>query len=68
LTLKKFLSLVNSAKPADVKVAVLVNRPDKKKDYKIDYIGLECTDFIVGCGLDFDQFGRSFPAIYQKFD
>jgi hypoxanthine-guanine phosphoribosyltransferase len=66
--LKKFIGFVNETKPASVKVAVLVNRPDKVKDYTIDYIGLQCSDFIIGCGLDFDQFGRFFPAIYQKFD
>jgi hypoxanthine-guanine phosphoribosyltransferase len=49
-----------------LKIAVLVNRPDKPKDFPIDWIGVECSDFIIGYGLDYDQFGRTFPAIYQK--
>jgi hypoxanthine-guanine phosphoribosyltransferase len=44
----------------------LVRRPDHKAQVDLRFIGLECKDFIVGYGLDFDEFGRSFPAIYQK--
>ncbi len=45
---------------------MLVERPDKVKNIKIDWVGLHCSDFIIGYGLDYDQFGRNFPAIYQK--
>jgi hypoxanthine phosphoribosyltransferase len=66
LTLKMFRELVEKSQPASLKIAVLVNRPDKPKIFPIDWIGLECSDFIIGYGLDYDQFGRTFPAIYQK--
>jgi hypoxanthine phosphoribosyltransferase len=58
--------LIKKSDPKSIKLAVLVDRPDKIKNYKIDWIGLQCSDFIIGYGLDFDQFGRNFPAIYQK--
>jgi len=66
LTLSKFRTLLLQAQPKSLKIAVLVNRPDKPKDFPLDWIGLECSDFIIGYGLDYDQFGRTFPGIYQK--
>lgn len=66
LTLSKFRSILLNSELKSLKIAVLVNRPDKPKNFTIDWIGLECSDFIVGYGLDYDQFGRTFPAIYQK--
>lgn len=66
LTLSQFRTLLLNNQPKSVKIGVLVNRPDKPKDFPIDWIGLECSDFIVGYGLDYNQFGRTFPAIYQK--
>ncbi len=52
---------------ADVKIATLLFKPDAfKKDYQIDYIGMEIpNDFIIGYGLDYDGFGRNYPDIYQ---
>lgn len=52
---------------ADVKIATLLFKPDAfKKDYQIDYIGLEIpNEFIIGYGLDYDGFGRNYPDIYQ---
>ena len=66
LTLSKFKTLLESSQPKTLKITVLVNRPDKPKNFTIDWIGLNCADFIIGYGLDYDQFGRNFPAIYQK--
>ena len=52
---------------ADVKIATLLFKPDAfKKDYNIDYIGMEIpNDFIIGYGLDYDGFGRNYPDIYK---
>jgi hypoxanthine phosphoribosyltransferase len=54
LTLSKFRAMVEKSEPATLKIAVLVNRPDKPKSFTIDWIGLECSDFIIGYGLDYD--------------
>ena len=76
LTLSRFKALVEKSEPATLKIsvlinrparlkiAVLINRPDKPKSFTIDWIGLECSDFIIGFSPDYDQFGRNFPAIY----
>lgn len=65
-TLKGIVSLIEEHKPKKVDIAVLVVRPDKPLQVPIRWKGLECSDFIVGYGLDFDEFGRCLPDIYQK--
>ena len=65
-TLKGIVSMIEEFKPKKVDIAVLVVRPDKPLKVDIKFKGLECSDFIVGYGLDFDEFGRSLPEIYQK--
>lgn len=54
LTLEKFVKLIENYQPKTIKVAVLVERPDKVKNVKIDWVGLYCSDFIIGYGLDYD--------------
>lgn len=39
LTLEKFRSLVEESQPLSLKTAVLVNRPDKPKNFVIDWMG-----------------------------
>lgn len=67
VTLGELLEIVRSKKAADVKLAALLFKPNAfRKDYKIDYLGLEIpNDFIVGYGLDYDGFGRNYPDIYK---
>ena len=65
-TLKGIVALIEEYKPKQIDSAVLVVRPDKPMQVDIKFKGLECSNFIVGYGLDYDEFGRSFPEIYQK--
>ncbi|NWJ49800.1 MAG: hypoxanthine phosphoribosyltransferase [Bacteroidetes bacterium] len=67
VTLGELLEIVKSKNAADVKLAALLFKPNAfRKDYKIDYLGLEIpNDFIVGYGLDYDGFGRNYPDIYK---
>jgi hypoxanthine phosphoribosyltransferase len=67
VTLGELLEIVRSKNAADVKLAALLFKPNAfRKDYKIDYLGLEIpNDFIVGYGLDYDGFGRNYPDIYK---
>lgn len=67
-TLKKLIAIFQEFKPKSVEVAVLFKRPDKNKGIDLKFCGLDCEDFIIGYGLDFDEYGRSFPEIYQKVE
>ena len=50
-----------------VAICTMLFKPDAfKKDYPIEYIGLEIPDrFVVGLGLDYNELGRNIPSIYQ---
>ena len=50
-----------------VRIATMLFKPNSfQYDYKIDYNALEIgNDFIVGYGLDYDQYGRNLPSIYK---
>ena len=53
--------------PASVKVASLLSKPEVLQGkVEVDYLGFEIPPkFVVGYGLDYDEKGRNFPAIYQ---
>lgn len=57
---------LKAKKPASVRVATLLFKPDAyKKDLPIDYYGIEIpNDFIVGYGLDYNGLGRNLRDIY----
>lgn len=67
-TLMKLIKVLEGLKPRRIDTAVLVKRPDRPVLIDLKFYGLVCDDFIVGYGLDFDEFGRSFPEIYQKIN
>ena len=50
-----------------VKICTMLFKPDAfKKDYPVEYIGLNIPDrFVVGLGLDYNELGRNIPSIYQ---
>lgn len=51
----------------DIRIATLLFKPGAfQKSFNIDYIGFEIpNDFIVGYGLDYDDYGRNYPDIYK---
>ena len=64
-TLKLVLPVLQSMKPASVKTCVLV-RKDRAvaREAHVDYLGFEIPDeFIVGYGLDYDNYYRNLPDI-----
>ncbi len=67
-TLHNFLLTVQACKPASIKVASFLVKPDAliHQDVKADYSCFEIEDkFVVGYGLDYDEQGRNLPELYQ---
>lgn len=66
-TLDRMVRWLQELGAADVRVAVLLNKPRARKveSLKIDYSCMEIpNDFIVGYGLDYNEMGRNLPDIY----
>lgn len=66
LTLQYMLEYLKMKKPASVKSAALLFKPDalKAKELKIDYIGFQIPNkFVVGYGLDYAEKFRGLPYI-----
>ncbi|MBP6017247.1 MAG: hypoxanthine phosphoribosyltransferase [Candidatus Promineofilum sp.] len=51
--------------PASLRICTLLNKPARREiDVKVDYVGFDIPDeFVVGYGLDFDEFYRNLPYI-----
>ncbi len=51
---------------AESRICTLLLKPEAyKKDIALDYVAMEIpNDFIVGFGLDYDEYGRNFKDIY----
>ena len=64
-TLSVVLEILRNAKPADIKTCVLLDKPARRKiPIEADYRGFEIPDqFVVGYGLDFDEYYRNLPFI-----
>ncbi|WFR57183.1 hypoxanthine phosphoribosyltransferase [Anaerocolumna sp. AGMB13025] len=64
-TLRYLIDLLNSRKPASIKICTLLDKPDRRTaDVEVDYIGFQIPDkFVVGYGLDFKQKFRNLPYI-----
>lgn len=66
-TLDSFLKKIASYNPKSVKIASLIFKKDAfQKTFPIDFLGFEIENkFIVGYGLDYNEYGRNYPEIYQ---
>ena len=65
-TMREILNQLQAHKPADIKIATLLFKPNSfKESYNVDYRAMEIPNaFIVGYGLDYDGYGRNLPDIY----
>jgi len=52
---------------SELLIAALLFKPNAfRESFRIDYVGLEIPDdFVVGYGLDYDGFGRTYRDIYK---
>ena len=61
------LQILKEMNVNSVKIASAFHKPGKfVKEVKIDYLGMVIEDhFIVGYGLDWDEFGRNLDKVYR---
>lgn len=66
-TLDKFLNDVKAKEPNSVKlVSLVVKREAMKFDIPIDYYGFNIpNDFVIGYGLDYNEYGRELSSLYR---
>ncbi|MPM71294.1 Hypoxanthine phosphoribosyltransferase [bioreactor metagenome] len=69
-TMQKLLETINIQKPKSVAIAALITKPEKIViNIKIDYLGFAIPpEFIIGCGMDYKEFGRNLRGIYRLKD
>ncbi len=54
----------------EVKIATMLFKPNAfQYDFPIDYVAIEIpNDFIIGYGLDYNEYARNLPHIYKIID
>jgi hypoxanthine phosphoribosyltransferase len=64
-TLKLVVPILKSLHPANVKTCVLLSKDrPSAKEVQVDYVGFQIPDeFVVGYGLDYDNYYRNLPDI-----
>ncbi|MGJ8455776.1 hypoxanthine phosphoribosyltransferase [Pseudothermotoga sp. U03pept] len=63
-TLRYILSYLKKYKPADLKIAALIEKQKYQHGIPIDFVGFKVKDvFLVGYGLDFEEKYRNLPYI-----
>ncbi|MBP3888580.1 MAG: hypoxanthine phosphoribosyltransferase [Cellulosilyticum sp.] len=65
LTLKYLKEILETRKPASIKICTLLDKPARRKEnITPDYLGFEVPDeFIVGYGIDYAERYRNLPYI-----
>ncbi|HDS07299.1 MAG TPA: hypoxanthine phosphoribosyltransferase [Bacteroides sp.] len=70
ITLETILMQLSGYQPAEVRVATFLHKPEATiRKIRLDYVGREIpNDFVVGYGLDYNEYGRNLREIYQVVD
>lgn len=65
LTLKFVTEHLRAMEPASLKICTLLDKPERRKvDIFADYVGFTIpNEFVVGFGLDYQEFYRNLPFI-----
>lgn len=64
-TLAYLLDLLKDRKPKSLRLCTMLDKPDRREsEVKVDYTAFTIPDkFVLGFGLDFDQYYRNLPYI-----
>ena len=64
-TLSHLLEMLGTRHPASIRLCTMLDKPSRREvDVKVDYVGFTIEDkFVLGYGLDYDQFYRNIPYI-----
>ena len=68
-TISSIFSRCRAAGAKSVEIVTLLKKPVVRHlNETVKYVGFEIPDcFVVGYGLDYNGFGRNYPAIYQIY-
>ena len=75
VTLSHLIKMLSQRNPKSIKICTLFDKPERQKvDIKPAYKGVDVpNEFIVGYGLDYDEYYRNLPyigalkrSVYQK--
>lgn len=70
ITMNKIFNYLSSFEPASLKIASLLFKPDAfEGKHKPDLFGFSIPDdFVIGYGLDYNEHGRNYDAIYKLIE
>ena len=65
LTLKFTVEHISKMNPASLKICTMLDKPARRKvEIDADYVGFTIpNEFVVGCGLDYNDYYRNLPFI-----
>jgi hypoxanthine phosphoribosyltransferase len=66
-TLNSLIKRLKMMEPKSIETAVFLSKPDQRQaEVPVKYLGLEIpSDFVIGYGLDYAEYGRNLPSIYS---
>lgn len=64
-TLAYLMQIMQDRNPASLKLCTLLDKPSRREcEVQVDYVGFRIEyRFVVGCGMDFEQYYRNLPYI-----
>ncbi len=70
ITMNKIYSYLSSFEPASLKIVSLLFKPDAfEGKHKPDLVGFTIPNaFVIGYGLDYNEHGRNYDAIYKLIE
>ncbi len=70
ITMEKIMTSLKAKGAEDIKIATFLQKPDAlQRDITVDYVAMKIpNDFIVGYGLDYNNYGRNLKDIYTVIE